>query len=70
MNETISNTDIDWFIAEAKNTGALDATSKYCNEHAKLASSALNKCNSLGKTDLSNLFNQCLVKENCISLFL
>ena len=41
--ETISNTDINWFIAEAESTGALDAASKYCYEHAKFASSALKK---------------------------
>ena len=41
--ETVSNNDIDWFIAEAQSTGALDAVSKYCYEHVKFASSALNK---------------------------
>ncbi len=41
--ETISNTDINWFIAKAEFTGALDAASKYCYEHAKFASSALKK---------------------------
>ena len=39
--ETVSNTDIDWFIAKAESTGALDAVSKYCYEHVKFASSAL-----------------------------
>ena len=39
--ETVSNTDIDWFISEAESTGALEAVSKYCYEHEKLASSAL-----------------------------
>ena len=41
--ETISNTDINWFITKAESTGALDAASKYCYEHAKFASSALKK---------------------------
>ena len=41
--ETVSNTDIDWFIAQAESTGALDAVSKYCYEHVEFASSALKK---------------------------
>ncbi len=41
--ETVSNTDIEWFIAEAESSGALDAVSKYCHEQAKFASSALKK---------------------------
>ena len=41
--ETVSNSDIDWFIAKAESTGALDAVSNYCCEHVKFASSALNK---------------------------
>ncbi len=41
--EKVSNTDIDWFISKAESTGALDAVSKYCYEHANLASSALKK---------------------------
>ncbi len=41
--ETVSNTDIDWFISKVESTGTLDAVSKYCYEHAKFASSALKK---------------------------
>ena len=50
--ETISNTDINWFIAEAESTGALDAVSKYCYEHVKLASSALKKLPDNGASKL------------------
>ena len=41
--ETVSNNDIDWFIAKAESTGVLDAVSMYCYEHVKFASSALKK---------------------------
>ena len=41
--ETVSNSDVDWFIDEAKSTGALDAVSKYCYEYVKFASTAINK---------------------------
>ena len=43
FSEKVSNTDINWFIAKAESSGALDAVSKYCYEHVKFASSALKK---------------------------
>jgi len=39
--EQVSETDIDWCIARAESTGALDAAADYCKKQAVLASSSL-----------------------------
>ena len=41
--EQVSEADIDWCIARAESTGALDAAADYCQKQAVLASSALKK---------------------------
>jgi len=43
--EDVSESDIDWCIAHAESTGALDAAADYCQKQATLASSALKKLN-------------------------
>ena len=53
--ETVSNTDIDWFISQSVSTGAIDAVSKYCYEHVKIANSALKK---LPKNNASKLMSE------------
>ena len=41
--EQVSESDIDWCIAQAESTGALDAAADYCQKQADLATSALKK---------------------------
>ncbi len=41
--EQVSEADIDWCIARAESTGALNAAADYCQKQAVLASSALKK---------------------------
>ena len=41
--EQVTDHDIEWCIAQAESTGALDAAAKFCQKQAALASSALQK---------------------------
>lgn len=56
--DKVSKTDIDWCIAQAENTGALDAVSKYCHEQVRLASFELKKLpDNSGRAMLAEILN-------------